>query len=66
MLNTLTGSPSSLLSLGEWWRYRISWNHSAKALSASVMPGVTAEETISSTLRKLFWPLESHGLTISV
>ena len=34
-------------------------------MSASVIPGDTAEETISSTLRKLLRPLESHGLTTS-
>ena len=66
MLKTFTGSPSSLLSPPEWCRCWISWNQRAKALSASVMPGVTAEATISSTLRKLLRPLESHGLTTSV
>src|SRR6185503_2684935 len=34
--------------------------------SLSLIPGVTAEATISSRLRKLFRPLESQGLIRSV
>ena len=67
MLKTFTGSPRFVAvaacggSGGE-----ICWNQRAMAFSLSLIPGVTAEATISSMLRKLFRPLESHGLITSV
>src|SRR3989339_1955680 len=38
----------------------------AKTFSLRVMPGVTAESTISWPVRKLLRPLDSQGFTISV
>src|SRR6516162_4747677 len=66
MLNTFTGSPRSSPPAEEWYRCRICWCQRALAVSASFIPGVTAEATISLILRKLLRPLESQGSTMSV
>src|SRR5215470_850552 len=66
MLNTFTGSPRSSPPAEEWYRCRICWYQRALAFSASLIPGATAEATISLILRKLPRPLESHGSNTSV
>src|SRR5262245_2388949 len=66
MLNTLTGSPRSSPPAEEWYRCWICWYQRALAFSASLIPGVSAEATISLIVRKLVRPLESQGSTTSV
>src|SRR5262245_14997272 len=66
MLNTFTGSPRSSPPAEEWYRCWICWRQSAIAFSPSLIPGVTAEATISLMLRKLVRPLESQGSTRSI